>query len=50
MSLGTEVSQGVKNPMRKQAWSMVGIVILSVATSAATPIVISQIKKLTKGK
>lgn len=50
MSVATEISQGVKHPARKQAWSVVGIVLLSVATSALTPVVISQIKKLTKGK
>jgi hypothetical protein len=50
MSIGTEVSQGIKHPSRKQTWSVVGIVLLSVTTSALTPVVISQIKKLTKGK
>lgn len=50
MSVATEVSQGVKNPTRKQAWSVFGIVALSVLTSALTPVVISQVKKLTRGK
>ena len=50
MSVANEVSQGVKNPTRKQAWSVVGIVALSVTTSLLTPVVVSQIRKLTKGK
>ena len=50
MSVSNEMSQGIKNPTRKQPWSVVGIVLLSVVTSAATPVVISQIKKLLKGK
>ena len=50
MSVSTEISQGVKHPTRKQPWSVVGLVLLSVVVSAATPIVISQAKKLLKGK
>lgn len=50
MSVATEVTQGVKHPTRKQAWSVVGIVVLSVTTSALTPIVISKVKSLLKGK
>lgn len=48
MDVTDEVTQGVKNPTRKQAWSVFGLVILSVATSVITPIVVKQIKAATK--
>jgi len=50
MSVAQEVKSGIDNPTRKQPWSVVGIVLLSVATSALTPIAVSQAKKLFKGK
>jgi preprotein translocase subunit SecE len=50
MSVSNEVTQGVTNPTRKQAWSAVGIVLLSVGTSLLTPVVVKQIRKLTGGK
>lgn len=48
MSVTNEVTEGVKNPSRKQAWSVLGLVVLSVATSIITPIVVKQIKAVTK--
>jgi hypothetical protein len=49
MSVATEVSQGVQHPTRKQPWSVVGLIFLSVVTSALTPVVIKQVSKLVKG-
>ena len=46
MSVQNELETGVKNPTRKQAWSVAGIMLLSAATSFATPFVTSGIKKV----
>ena len=46
MSVQNEIEMGVKNPTRKQAWSVVGIMLLSAATSFATPFVMKGIKKV----
>ncbi len=48
MSVQREIQSGVQNPTRKQAWSVVGIMLLSATTSALTPVVIAQVKKLVK--
>lgn len=39
-SVGTEVSQGLQNPTRKQPWSVVGLFVMSFVTSAVTSVVV----------